>query len=240
MEQSFTLESFKNSLTKFIGNNNSNIRKHFLLYHLRKNWPVVTGKFSNHCWPATISEGRLIVGVDNAPLANQLFMVKTELIKKANQIFQGKYILRDITFKSGLKIEEFTQKEEKEEKIYSIVICPKCGGKMESWRQICFECDREEQLEKKEKLKRELKLAPWIKYEQITTEGIDKLTFSQERDILANYYYEKIWRREAGEEDKIQAVLFYTKKLPAEISDEENKMVLAILAKEDEYKELEE
>ena len=240
MEQSVTLESFKNSLIKFIGTNNSNIRKQFLLYHLRKNWSVVTGNFSNHCWPATISEGRLIVGVDNAPLANQLFIVKAELVKKVNQILQGRYILRDMTFKSGLKIEEFTLEKEEQEKEYYIITCPKCGGKMESWRQICFECDREEQSEKREKLKKELKFTPWIKYEQITTEGIDKLTFDQERDILENYYYEKIRRKEADEEDKIQAVLFYTKKLPVEISDEENKMVLAILAKEDDYKELEE
>lgn len=240
MEQSVTLESFKNSLTRFVGTNNSTIRKQYLLYYLRRNWSEVIGKFSNHCWPATISEGRLIVGVDNAPLANQLFMIKTELIKKVNQIFQGKYILRDMTFKSGLKIEEFNFEEEPKEKKYSIVTCPKCGGKMESWRQICFECSREVQFEKRKELKKELKLAPWIKYEQITTEGIDKLTFNQERDILANYYYEKIRRKEASEEDKIQAVLFYTKKLPVEISAEENKMVLAILAKEDEYKELEE
>ncbi|MDO4935230.1 MAG: DUF721 domain-containing protein [Phascolarctobacterium sp.] len=240
MEQSVTLESFKNSLTRFIGTNNSNIGKQYLLYYLRKNWSVVAGKFSNHCWPATISEGRLIVGVDNAPLANQLFMVKTELVKKVNQIFQGKYILRDMSFKSGLKVEEFISEKEKEEKNYSIINCPKCGGKMESWRKNCFECDREVQSEKREKLKKELKLAPWIKYEQITTEDVDKLTFNQERDILANYYYEKIRRKEASEEDKIQAVLFYTKKLPVEISAEENKMVLAILAKEDEYKELEE
>lgn len=240
MEQSVTLESFKNSLIRFIGTNNSIIRKQYLLHHLRKNWSEVAGKFFNHCWPAIISESRLIVGVDNAPLANQLFIVKKELIKKVNKIFKGKYILRDITFKSGLKVEESTFKEEKEEKDYSLVACPKCGGKMESWRQICFECDREVQLEKKEKLKKELKLAPWIKYEQITTEDVDKLTFNQERDVLANYYYEKIRRKEASEEDKIQAVLFYTRKLPVEISSEENKRVLAILAKEDEYKELEE
>ena len=113
MEQSVTLESFKNSLTRFVGTNNSAIRKQYLLYYLRRNWSEVIGKFSNHCWPATISEGRLIVGVDNAPLANQLFMVKTELIKKVNQIFKGKYILRDMTFKSGLKIEEFNFEEYK-------------------------------------------------------------------------------------------------------------------------------
>lgn len=143
-----------------------------------------------------------------------------------------------MSFVSGSLLKnELVIEEEQEEETYTLVACPKCGGKMESWRKLCFDCDREEQQQREQKLRQQLKATPWLKFEEIKIEGLDKLTFHRIRDVLADYYFEKVRLKTATEQDQLQAVLLYTKKLPEEISNDEYKMTLAILAKEDELKE---
>lgn len=238
MVQSTKFDSFQNSLKTFLGDNNTLIKRQFLLHKIRVAWPEIAGKLSEHCQPLRIDGKRLVIVADNAPLTNQLFMVKANLLQKVNAKLTGEYVFLDMSFVSGsLQKNESVAEEEKEEETYTLVACPKCGGKKESWRKLCFDCDREEQQEREQKLRQQLKATPWLKFEEIKIEGLDKLTFHRIRDVLADYYFEKVRLKTATEQDQLQAVLFYMKKLPEEISNDEYKMTLAILAKEDELKE---
>lgn len=238
MVQSTKFDSFQNSLKTFLGDNNTLIKRQFLLHKIRVVWPEIAGKLSEHCQPLRIDGKRLVIVADNAPLTNQLFMVKTNLLQKVNAKLAGEYVFLDMSFVSGSLLKnESVAEEEQEEATYTLVVCPKCGGKMESWRKLCFDCDREEQQQREQKLRQQLKATPWLKFEEIKIEGLDKLTFHRIRDVLADYYFEKVRLKTATEQDQLQAVLLYTKKLPEEISNDEYKMTLAILAKEDELKE---
>lgn len=238
MVQSTKFDSFQNSLKTFLGDNNTLIRRQFLLHKIRVAWPEIAGKLSEHCQPLRIDRKRLVIVADNAPLTNQLFMVKTNLLQKVNAKLVGEYVFLDMSFVSGSLLKnESVAEEEQEEATYTLVACPKCGGKMESWRKLCFDCDREEQQQREQKLRQQLKATPWLKFEEIKIDGLDKLTFHRIRDVLADYYFEKVRLKTATEQDQLQAVLLYTKKLPEEISNDEYKMTLAILAKEDELKE---
>lgn len=238
MVQSTKFDSFQNSLKIFLGDNNTLIKRQFLLHKIRVAWPEIAGKLSEHCQPLRIDGKRLVIVADNAPLTNQLFMVKTNLLQKVNAKLAGEYVFLDMSFVSGSLLKnESVIEEEQEEEIYTLVACPKCGGKMESWRKLCFDCDREEQQQREQKLRQQLKATPWLKFEEIKIEGLDKLTFYRIRDVLADYYFERVRLKTATEQDQLQAVLLYTKKLPEEISNDEYKMTLAILAKEDELKE---
>lgn len=238
MVQSTKFDSFQNSLKFFLGDNNTLIKRQFLLHKIRVVWPEIAGKLSEHCQPLRIDGKRLVIVADNAPLTNQLFMVKTNLLQKVNAKLAGEYVFLDMSFVSGSLLKnESVIEEEQEEEIYTLVACPKCGGKMESWRKLCFDCDREEQQQREQKLRQQLKATPWLKFEEIKIEGLDKLTFYRIRDVLADYYFERVRLKTATEQDQLQAVLLYTKKLPEEISNDEYKMTLAILAKEDELKE---
>lgn len=238
MVQSLKFNSFEKSLKTFLGDNNTLIKRQYLLYKLRVAWPEIAGKLSEHCQPLKIDGKRLVIVADNSPLTNQLFMIKHNLLQKVNTVLASEYVFLDMAFVSGslIKIENEIE-EQKEEVIYTVELCPKCGGKMESWRNICFDCDREEQQQREQKLRKKLKVTPWLKFEEIKIEGMDKLTFHRVRDVMANYYFEKVRLKTATEQDQLQAVLFYTKKLPEEINDDEYKKTLAILAKEDEFKE---
>lgn len=238
MVQSTKFDSFQNSLKIFLGDNNTLIKRQFLLHKIRVVWPEIAGKLSEHCQPLRIDGKRLVIVADNAPLTNQLFMVKTNLLQKVNAKLAGEYVFLDMSFVSGSLLKnESVAEEEQEEETYTLVVCPKCGGKMESWRKLCFDCDREEQQQREQKLRQQLKATPWLKFEEIKIDGLDKLTFHRIRDVLADYYFEKVRLKTATEQDQLQAVLLYTKKLPEEISNDEYKMTLAILAKEDELKE---
>lgn len=238
MVQSTKFDSFQNSLKTFLGDNNTLIKRQFLLHKIRVVWPEIAGKLSEHCQPLRIDGKRLVIVADNAPLTNQLFMVKTNLLQKVNVKLADEYVFLDMSFVSGSLLKnESVAEEEQEEETYTLVACPKCGGKMESWRKLCFDCDREEQQQREQKLRQQLKATPWLKFEEIKIEGLDKLTFHRIRDVLADYYFEKVRLKTATEQDQLQAVLLYTKKLPEEISNDEYKMTLAILAKEDELKE---
>lgn len=238
MVQSTKFDSFQNSLKTFLGDNNTLIKRQFLLHKIRVVWPEIAGKLSEHCQPLRIDGKRLVIVADNAPLTNQLFMVKTNLLQKVNAKLAGEYVFLDMSFVSGSLLKnESVAEEEQEEETYTLVACPKCGGKMESWRKLCFDCDREEQQQREQKLRQQLKATPWLKFEEIKIDGLDKLTFHRIRDVLADYYFEKVRLKTATEQDQLQAVLLYTKKLPEEISNDEYKMTLAILAKEDELKE---
>lgn len=238
MVQSTKFDSFQNSLKTFLGDNNTLIKRQFLLHKIRVVWPEIAGKLSEHCQPLRIDGKRLVIVADNAPLTNQLFMVKTNLLQKVNAKLAGEYVFLDMSFVSGSLLKnESVAEEEQEEATYTLVVCPKCGGKMESWRKLCFDCDREEQQQREQKLRQQLKATPWLKFEEIKIEGLDKLTFYRIRDVLADYYFEKVRLKTATEQDQLQAVLLYTKKLPEKISNDEYKMTLAILAKEDELKE---
>ena len=238
MVQSTKFDSFQNSLKTFLGDNNTLIKRQFLLHKIRVAWSEIAGKLSEHCQPLRIDGKRLVIVADNAPLTNQLFMVKTNLLQKVNAKLAGEYVFLDMSFVSGSLLKnESVIEEEQEEETFTLVACPKCGGKMESWRKLCFDCDREEQQQREQKLRQQLKATPWLKFEEIKIEGLDKLTFHRIRDVLADYYFEKVRLKTATEQDQLQAVLLYTKKLPEEISNDEYKMTLAILAKEDELKE---
>lgn len=217
---------------------NSIFHLQFLLHNIRKQWQNIIGNLAEHCYPLNIQEGRLIIGVDSASLANKLFMVQTELLRKINIALHGEAIILKLNFVAGSSIIKYAVPEDKvkdsipdEPKIP----CPKCGGKMENWRDVCFSCYQQEQQEKANKLRQILLKVPWMKCEGKSLE--EKVFFCRTRENLAEIFYNKIRLKTATDEEKILAVLFYTYKKPEEISREMFKQTLAILANGDKLKE---
>lgn len=227
-----------NSVFRNIFENNTVLHRQFLLHNIRKQWQDIMGKLADHCYPLNIQEGRLIIGVDSASLANKLYMVQMELLQKINKFLHGEAIILRLNFVAGSSTKKYkiSEEEEKEEILSEAKIsCPKCGGKMENWRDICFSCYQEEQQKKVKELRQILLKIPWTKCEGKSLE--ERVFFSRTRENLAETFYEKIRLKTATDEEKILAVLFYTYKKPEEISREMFVQTLAILANENELKE---
>lgn len=230
--------SFQEVLKSTLQDKNSVIYRQYLIHKIREGWQDIAGKLAEHSSPGKIDKSRLIVTADSAPLANQLFMIKRELLKKVNQFLKSEYVFLDMSFVSGSvkkSGEAPPQEEEEEEIIY--VNCPRCQTKIPSTQKLCFNCLREIKLQRESELKKELINAPWLKFENIKTEGIDKITFHQMRDNIAGYYYEKVRKEIADEKEKLQAVLFYSQKEPDKISIELNEQIIAILKNDERIKE---
>lgn len=240
MEQSTKFESFKDTFDKLIGGNNTILHQQFLLYKIGKAWQDIAGKLAEHCSPLRIDKSRLIIATDNAPLANQLFMVKRDLLKKVNTFLEGKYVFLDMSFVSGVSLKKFTTdtipQDESQEKV-EFINCPQCGALMDSRLTKCFNCLREEKLNSEEQLQKELINVPWLTFEDIKIPQIDKLVFERIYNSIAGLYFERVRTGSATEMDKLQAVLFYTKKKPAEISQALSELTLAILTNDERIKE---
>lgn len=240
MAQLQKFEQVKNIFENIFANQTI-FHRQFLLYKLRKNWQNIMGKLAEHCYPLNVQDGRLIIGVDSAALSNQLFMMQTELLKIINDSLRGEAVFLKLNFVAGFSMKMFSsmqsQDEDKEEENYSDVkiTCPQCGGKMESWRKVCFSCYQKQLNEKAVELRKVLRITPWLKCDEENIE--EQIFFSRTRENLAETYYEKVRSKTASEEEKILAVLFYTEKKPEEISQEIFEQTLAIISREDNIKE---
>jgi len=240
MEQLQKFSKIKNIFPNIFVNS-SIFHRQFLLYNLRKKWSEIMGKLAEHCYPLNIQDERLIIGVDSASLTNRLYIMRIELLEKINYSFCGEIKFSNLSFVacSSLKnLSYFENNENESEENFSDepkIICPKCGGKMESWRDVCFSCYQEQQREKTSKLRIDLLKTPWLKCED---ESLDeRVFFNRTKENLAEIYYEKIRLQIASDEEKILAVLFYTGKKPEEISKEIFQQTLKILSKKEEIKE---
>lgn len=240
MAQSQKFSQVKNIFSNIFANQTI-FHRQFLLHNIRKKWPEIMGKLAEHCYPLNVQEGRLVVGVDSAALTNQLYMMQTELLKKVNDSLHGEATLLKLNFVAGSSLKKFSVQEDdrdkEEEKLVNEpkITCPKCGGKMESWRDVCFSCYQEQQREKTANLRKVLLTTPWLKCEEESLE--ERVFFSRTKENLAEDYYEKVRQQTATEEEKILAVLLYTEKKPVEISQEICQQTLAIISNEDKIKE---
>jgi len=240
MDKSSKLENFQGIVSDLISDKNSLLYKKFLLFKIGSAWPEIAGNLANHCSPLRLDKTKLIVGVDSAPLANQLFMVKQELLKKVNSFLKGEYVFLDLKFVSEVRLATYPAREilkrEEGEKI-TLKECPLCGVEIDSRKELCFTCQQEREQKIEKEIKKIILDAPWIKTKEMKVEGADDLTIDRVREDLAGLYYEKVRNGTANDKDKILAVLFYTGKKPDEISQELNDQVLAILANDERIKE---
>ena len=78
--------SFQEVLKSTMQDKNSVIYRQYIIHKIREGWQDIAGKLAEHSSPGKIDKSRLIVTADSAPLANQLFMIKRELLKKVNGI----------------------------------------------------------------------------------------------------------------------------------------------------------
>lgn len=231
MAKSQGLNSFRQIFQQLLKKNHTLLHQQHLLHELGLLWPQVAGKLAEHSAPLKIKNSELLIAVDNAALANQMFMLQNDLLKKVNQALQGRFVLMKIGFRACQQLPEYTEAEilTAEEVDIPRSQCPVCGASMDARLDKCFNCSREEKLQTEESLKKQLIDAPWLEYSQVQSEKINELIFLRIRDKLATFYFEKVRNEDASQLEEMQAILFYTGKKPSEIDRSLSEQVLAVL-----------
>lgn len=226
------LNSFQQIFQQLLAENHTLLHQQYLLHKTGLLWPQVAGKLAEHSAPLKIKNSELLIAVDNAALANQMFMLQSSLLKKINQALQGEYVLMKIGFRACQQLPVYTEAETLQaetEKEFIRSQCPICGASMDARLDKCFNCVRAEQTDAEEKLKKQLIDAPWLEYSQVQSKWLNELVFERIREKLAAFYFEKVRNNDASQHEEMQAILFYTRKKPSEISRSMSEQVLAVL-----------
>ena len=193
----------------------------YLEYYLQEHWKEICGEhLGKNCTVEKLQEDCLIICTSSSLLANELFMMKNLLLQKINRFLAGNMVIKELKFHSGSVTKHKNYAPEKEEaKELKIVHCPKCGAKMLSDNQLCNVCDREERQELQRKLIELIKVQPWLQYKECQQYlPCSLIAFNDAKEILQNYYYEKVRLNTADELECYMAVMLLTGK-SAEVLD---------------------
>lgn len=193
-----------------------NVKINYYLYFLEEHWSEICGEnLAKQCSPAELNGSTLKIKTSSSLFSNELFMMKRILLEKINKILDNSFVIKDLTFYTG-KINLRKQKivaDVLEEQIYAIVNCPICGAKMRADNDICSVCAREKKQELQSQVTELLKIQPWLKYEECRKYiKCDRILFNDAKEILQNYYFEKVRRGYAEAIDNYMAVMLLTEK----------------------------
>lgn len=193
----------------------------YLENYLQEHWAEICGEhLGKNCAIEKLQEDCLIICTSSSLLANELFMMKNLLLQKINRFLAGNIVIKELKFHSGSINKHKNYAPEKEEaKELKIVHCPKCGAKMLSDNQLCNVCDRENRQELQRKLIELIKVQPWLQYKECQQYlPCSLIAFNDAKEILQNYYYEKVRLNTADELECYMAVMLLTGK-SAEVLD---------------------
>lgn len=195
----------------------------YIEYYLNVHWAEICGEhLAKNCSVDNLQGDTLHIRTSSSLLANELYMMKNLLLQKINRALACGLVIKDLKFHTGnIKLGKFsyTQEEEKPQ-VVQIVRCPQCGAKMLAENQLCNVCERTERQKLQQSIIDLLKISPWLKYEacqeHITCE---RVTFNDAKELLKNFYYEKVRLGHANDMDCLMAVMLLTEKSVGELND---------------------
>lgn len=194
----------------------------YLENYLQEHWQEICGEhLEKNCAVEKLQNDCLTICTSSSLLANELFMMKNLLLQKINRALAGSIIIKELKFHAGniAKKQVAYVPEAEEKKDLKIVRCPKCGAKMLSDNELCNVCDREQRQELQRKLIELLKVQPWLQYKECQQYlPCSSIAFNDAKEILQNYYFEKVRLDSADEMDCYMAVMLLTGK-SAEVLD---------------------
>lgn len=193
-----------------------NVKLNYYLYFLEEHWIEICGEnLAKQCLPSEINGSILKIRTSSSLLANELFMMKKLLLEKINKTLEDSFVIKDLIFYTGKisRKKHNTISEEIETKALEIIKCPICGAKMLSDNIICSVCAREKKQELQGRVSELLKVQPWLNYEECQSFiSCDRILFNDAKEILQNYYFEKVRRGYDEALDDYMAVMLLTGK----------------------------
>lgn len=195
----------------------------YIEYYLNVHWAEICGEhLAKNCAVDKLQEDTLHIRTSSSLLANELYMMKKLLLQKINRALTGGLIIKDLKFHTGnIKLEKFAYapEEEKPQEV-GIIRCPKCDAKMLATNQLCNVCEREERHKLQQSIIDLLKISPWLKYEACQEHiPCARVTFNDAKELLKNFYYEKVRLGYANDTDCLMAVMLLTEKSVTELND---------------------
>lgn len=194
----------------------------YLENYLQEHWQEICGEaLGKNCAVEKLQDGCLTICTTSSLLANELFMMKNLLLQKINKALAGCTSIKDLKFHAGNihKKKSVYIPPKEEVKDVKIVRCPKCGAKMLADNELCNVCERSQRQELQNKLIELIKVQPWLQYEECQQYlRCSHIAFNDAKEILQNYYFEKVRLNYADEMDCYMAVMLLTGK-SAELLD---------------------
>lgn len=194
----------------------------YLENYLQEHWQEICGEhLGKNCAVEKLHDNCLTICTSSSLFANELFIMKNLLLQKINRALDGCISIKELKFHAGniTKKQATYAPELEEEKALKIVRCPKCGAKMLSDNELCNVCEREERHNLQKKLIELIKVQPWLQYKECQQYlPCSHIAFNDAKEILQNYYFEKVRLDSADEMDCYMAVMLLTGK-SAEVLD---------------------
>lgn len=195
----------------------------YIEYYLNEHWQEICGEhLAKNCSVESLQSNILTIRTSSSLLANELFMMKGLLLQKINKALGGSFSIKELKFHTcNIAVKKKLQSTtEKKEEAPSIICCPQCGAKMLSNNVLCNVCDRKAREKIRSNITELLKVQPWLKYEECQQYvQCDRITFNDAKEILQNYYFEKVRLDYASELDCYMAVMLLTNKSAGELDE---------------------
>ena len=195
----------------------------YLQYFLEEHWSEICGEhLAKNCAIENIQENIITIKTSSTLLANELFMMKKLLLSKINKKLAGSFTAKDLKFHTGniVRKKELYHPLEQEEQPRKIVICPQCGAKMLAGGVVCSVCDRQNREKLSSSIMELLKIQPWLTYEECQKYySCERYLFNDVKEILQNYYFEKVRKGYETDLEAYIAVMLLTGKSAEELND---------------------
>lgn len=196
----------------------------YIEFCLKNKWYEICGEnLAKNCAVESFNNNVLTIRTTSSLLANELFMMRGLILQKINKALEHKSVVKELKFfTASLNVEkkDINLQQEDNDQSLEIVKCPACGARMLSNRKLCSVCERENRNKLQEKLMGILKIQPWLSFKECQKFlPCDEIAFFDAKEILQNFYFEKVRLNHANELDKHMAVMLLTGKSADEIDD---------------------
>lgn len=210
------------------------LQQSYWQHFLEERWRDVCGENLNKLCGIEKLEGEvLIINTQSSTMANELFMIKKQLIKKINFLLQGMWSVKDLKFHTLGEIKQKKLpiiKDDSPTTKEAYGTCLKCGARLKFKDVLCTYCSREKKLLERRKIKELLLTQPWLDYTNcLNYLKCDKIEFDSIKDSLKSYFFERVSNNFADEHDEIIAVMLLTGKAIAEMDEKDFNNAIAFL-----------
>lgn len=212
------------------------LQQNYWQHFIEERWIDICGdNLTKLCRVEKLEGNILIIATQSSSIANELFMLQKQLVKKINFILQGMWTVKELRFHTQGSIEKKALKSEIDEPKVSLGIekygnCLRCGARLSFKGVFCCACSYEEKFNKRGKIKELLMNQPWLDYNNcLNYLQCDKIEFNSVKDSLKNYYFELVRNDFAKENEKFIAVMLLTGKPMAEMDEKDFNNAIAFL-----------
>lgn len=197
------------------------IKKHYAQYCLEQHWEEICGvNLAKQCIVDNLDNGVLTIKTSSSLLATELYMMQKLFLPKVNKFLDKSSAVKELKFRTG-KV-QFKKHVPVAAKVPVIKIshCPVCGAKMTAEKKICSVCERQQRVQVQQKLLEQLQNQPWLTLAECQKYvACDSIAYHDAKEILENYYFEKVRLNYADKVDCCMAVMLLTGKSVDKLDD---------------------